>query len=53
MSYEDQSRASSSGTVIAIVAVVVLLMLGGLLVLGLAGLFFFGLSVRSLAPPPP
>jgi biopolymer transport protein ExbD len=53
MSYEDQPRTSSSGTVIAIVAVVVLLMLGGLLVLGLAGLFFFGLSVRSVAPPPP
>jgi biopolymer transport protein ExbD len=53
MSYENQPRASSSGTVIAIVAVIVLLMLGGLLVLGLAGLFFFGLSVRSVAPPPP
>jgi biopolymer transport protein ExbD len=53
MSYEDQPRTSSSGTVIAIVAVVVLLMLGGLLVLGLAGLFFFGMSVRSVAPPPP
>ena len=53
MSNGDQPRTSSSGTVIAIVAVVVLLMLGGLLVLGLAGLFFFGLSVRSVAPPPP
>ena len=54
MSYEDQPRTSSSGTVIAIVAVVVLLMLGGLVVLGLAGLFFFRLSVRicrAHAPP--
>lgn len=48
MGYEDQPRTSSSGTVIAIVAVVVLLMLGGLPVLGLAGLFFFGMSVRSV-----
>jgi biopolymer transport protein ExbD len=53
MSHEDQPRTSSSGTVIAIVAVVVLLMLGGLLVLGLAGLFLFGVSPRSVAPPPP
>jgi tryptophan-rich sensory protein len=51
MSYEDQPRTSSSGTVIAIVAVVVLLMLGGLLVLGLAGLFLFGGSARSVSVP--
>ena len=50
MSYEDQPRTSSSGTVIAIVAVVVLLMLGGLLVLGLAGLFFFRLSAAQPVP---
>ena len=55
MSNDNQPHASSSGAVIAIVAVVVLLMLGGLLVLGLAGLFFFRVSVRSaaVAPPPP
>ena len=46
MSYEDQPHTSSSGAVIAIVAVVVLLMLGGLVVLGLAGLFFFRLARR-------
>ncbi|MCY2994988.1 MAG: biopolymer transporter ExbD [Planctomycetota bacterium] len=53
MSNGDQSRASSSGTVIAIVAVVVLLMLGGLLVLGLAGFLFLRVSAAPQVIQPP
>lgn len=53
MSNDNQPHASSSGAVIAIVAVVVLLMLGGLLVLGLAGLSFFWLSAEHRVIEPP
>ena len=56
MSYENQPRSSSSGTVIAIVVVVALLLVGGLVVLGLAGLLLFGISVAPevhFAEPPP
>ena len=53
MSNGDQPRASSSGAVIAIVAVVVMLLVGGLVVLGLAGLSFFWLSAgRPVMEPP-
>ena len=57
MSYEDQPHTSSSGTVIAIVAVVlVLLLVAGLAILGLGGLYFFRLSnapqrPHAVAPP--
>jgi biopolymer transport protein ExbD len=50
MSHDDQTRSLSSGIVIAIVAVVALLLVGGLVVLGLAGLFFFRLSAARQVP---
>ncbi|MCY2991799.1 MAG: biopolymer transporter ExbD [Planctomycetota bacterium] len=53
MSNGDQPRASSSGAVIAIVAVVVLLMLGGLLVLGLAGFLFLRVRAAPQVIQPP
>jgi biopolymer transport protein ExbD len=52
MSYDNQRQSSSSGAVIAIVAVVFLLVLGGLLVLGLAGMFFIRLSFAPQIRPP-
>ena len=53
MSNDNQPHASSSGAVIAIVAVVVMLLVGGLVVLGLAGLSFFWLSAgRPVMEPP-
>jgi biopolymer transport protein ExbD len=50
---DNQPQASSSGTVIAIVAVVIFLLLGGLLVLGLAGFLFLGVSVAPQVVEPP
>jgi biopolymer transport protein ExbD len=54
--YRDQPHSSSSGAIITIVAVVALLLVGGLVVLGLVGgIFFWRLSAAPQAsvPEPP
>jgi biopolymer transport protein ExbD len=54
--YKDQPHSSSSGAIITIVAIVALLLVGGLVVLGLVvGFFFWRLSAAPQAsvPEPP
>ncbi len=56
MGHKEQSHSSSSGTIITIVAIVTLLLLGGLVVLGLvAGILFWRLSAapQPAFPEPP